>query len=578
VSRPLLSTVSTGLALLVSLANPIAQDRVASPEPVIEERVEVRLVEVSFVATARKGGQPVTDLSVSDLKVKAAGKSYPVEFVELATPVVAAGEGPEVVLDLEIPGNTKSVQLSQPGARRFFVIFIDVENDAPLGRPTAAYELASFVERSLGERDLVSVVSYDGTVNVETAFTNDFGTIAAALSRAFKRPARAGIPVETRIRDLLQRLPDCRLRQRSRTGKALPSELCLRNRLSTYIESIVADTEEYYEALEELVRYAAAITEQTTILAVTHGKTYQPGYEFMEAVDAIYGISPETAQLRAAAIARGARLRIRAERLMREALDHDVVLYILDRSAVPSGVAGAEHGTPLEPGTRPYFIAYVQAQNDMASLALDSGGNIVRSADLTEGAVRALDFERGRYTLGFYVDRWLSEEELANIDVKSRRKGVKIRTGRGSHAWAKAPMTLQGKIGFGEPKPSPTRAGIARLPFAVALDPRQFGYEQDEHGYSAGLTFHLAADSLDGDPLADVFHFFSHGYATEVWENEREHPLVLRGFIEAPPGTYLLTAKVRHPKLDRGGHLVAQVDMPPLRAESESPSEADPDR
>jgi hypothetical protein len=289
-------------------------------------------------------------------------------------------------------------------------------------------------------------------------------------------------------------------------------------------------------------------------------------------------MTPETTRLRSAALARGTRLRLRAERLMREALDHDVVLYVIDRSAMPSGVGGAEQATPLQPGSRPYLMAYMQAQNDMASLALDSGGNIVRSVNLSEGAGRALDFERGRYTLGFYADRWLSEEELAGIEVKPKRKGVKIRTGRGSHAWARAPMTLRGKIGFGDPKPSPNRAGIARLPFAVALDPRQFGYEQGEHGYTAGLTFHLVAGSMEGDPLADVFHFFSHGYAAAVWEEERENPLVLRGFIEAPPGAYLLTAKVRHPRLDRGGQLVTQVDMPPLRAESESASDTASDR
>ena len=334
-------------------------------------------------------------------------------------------------------------------------------------------------------------------------------------------------------------------------------EMCVRERLSTYMEQVRPDVEEYFDALDQLVGYASSLRGQTTILAVTHGLSYRPGYEFMEALTAVFGFNPAVSRQQGPVLARNASLRTRVERLLAGAVRRNVVLYVLDRSTAPMN-RGAEQGGYWEPGAQPYQVGYLQASQDLGQLALETGGTLLRGHDVRESASRALDLERGRYLLGIYVDEWLDASQLRRIDVDAPR-GVEIRRGRGQYADAAAEPVFEQGIELRPGARSAARADAVVVPFVLRFDRDRLGYRRSGERYRAGLGLHVVAETAAGDRLAEVYHFFTHELEAEAFGADADGTLTLVGAIEVPAGDYRLSATVRNAMSGGGGQAVADL-------------------
>lgn len=256
------------------------------------------------------------------------------------------------------------------------------------------------------------------------------------------------------------------------------------------------------------------------MFAVTHGKSFQPGETFVEAVESVYGFSQELTSLRTATKSRQVLQDARWQRALDTALRNDVTSYVLDRSNMPGELASAEHAGGGEPGARPYLRAYLQEMNDMASLAEETGGSMVRDPELASAATRAYRREQARWSLGFYPETLIRRDGLGRIRVK--------------------------------------------------VDPRQLGYERVDTGsedkpgiVQADLTVHVSVQTLAGETLAEAFHTFSHEYDLPVWQAGREKPLVLPGRLIGEPGRYRVIAKIRNYRLGKGGRVLSEVELAP---------------
>jgi hypothetical protein len=197
----------------------------------------------------------------------------------------------------------------------------------------------------------------------------------------------------------------------------------------------------------------------------------------------------------------------------------------------------------------------------MAAIALDTGGNVVRHFDLTDAGSRVLEYEEGRYTLGFYASEQLTNEELRKIEVKSRRRGVRVSTGRGSYVGRSVDRALEGRFLLQPPVRSAARDDAVIVPFRLEIDPQELGYRLVEEVYRAGLTLHLVAETAAGRSLAEVYHFFIHEYGAATWEGNRAQALTLSGAVEAPVGRYRLVAKAHNPLMGVGGQVVTEIEV-----------------
>jgi VWFA-related protein len=537
------------------------------PQPSdLQEEVDVRLIELSILARDKQR-EPVTDLAAEDVFVKVAGEKLDVAYLERVRDELSAENAElaeKVRVRLDVPGASAEALARDGGRAHYTILFIDVENDEMLVRPMAASQLTQFVVQQLGPNDMLAVMSWDGELHLETTFTNDSAAISEAIARAYSREARAGIRTETRVEQLLGRMEDCS-RQRYR-GRALT--MCLRSLLTNHIEEVLPAIREYLETLEGLVRYAGSLQQKVTLIAVTHGMAVRPETEFLESAQALYGYGTEVNRLRPAALTQTATLRRRFEEVIRSALREGVTLYVLDRSRRPTAEGSAAQSRSFQPGARPQKAAYEQAQMDMRELAVSTGGTLITNTNLLQATERAWNLERARYRLGFYSPVPLSREDLSSIKVVPRRKGLRIETGRGSYAEAASAEEIAGGVRWGDPDRL-SEDGLFRIPFEITADPRQLGYEPAGGEMAAGITAHVVVQTQAGEPVAEVFHFFTHAYPLDAWKAEQEQPLTLPGHIAAPPGNWRLVAKLENPRTGVGGTVADLVEIDASRARGE---------
>jgi hypothetical protein len=110
--------------------------------------------------------------------------------------------------------------------------------------------------------------------------------------------------------------------------------------------------------------------------------------------------------------------------------------------------------------------------------------------------------------------------------------------------------------------------GAVHLPFALAVEPKNIGYESTEPpgAVSAQLTVHIRLSTEKGRVLADSYHFLNHGYSQEIWDKGDVAPVTLTGWVEVPPGKYRLAALFTNPKNGRRGELSGDIEIRPQGA------------
>jgi VWFA-related protein len=171
-------------ALLLILALPLAAQT-------FDEKVTVHYVEVPV--TVLRDGNPVRGLTKDNFDLSDDGRKRAVESFE--------------AIDFAASDTAASVSPLNPAARRNFLLLFDLSYSNPTTIARAQTAARSFISRSIGSRDLVSIgiVDIDRGFRFVTAFTTDREMLVSAI--ADPRNFRTNDPLQISGKSALEAAP-----------------------------------------------------------------------------------------------------------------------------------------------------------------------------------------------------------------------------------------------------------------------------------------------------------------------------------------------------------------------------------
>ncbi|MDX1387718.1 MAG: VWA domain-containing protein [Acidobacteriota bacterium] len=576
-------------ALVVAIgAGPGSRAQTESPvTSELEEREEVRLIEINLIAVDSEG--LVTDLDADGVEVTLDGKPLAIAGIQSASEARLFRQGlPKVRLQLQ-PGSEERIVSTALSLPRYWVFLIDVANDVPGELDTAKAGLEQFIRNDLEEVDYAAVVSYTGEVRMEQSFTIDRDAAVEAIDRAYSRSRTAGVPTPKRIRGLGNTLRTCEPPPDPEagigggggggagggTGRFVDPDVgevsvaagspvmlvqCAKFAASAYFEEMRSYSDRYYGAIEGALRLAGEAPGVPTVFAVSHGATVHPETEFIDALRGVFGegqvfaISNELATTGAAA---------EIDRVVTLAEEQGVTVHFIDPAVKTSTTRSARDRNMQETMADPIETAWMAAQQDLRSVAQSTGGMFVADAGVVDGLRAALAREQGRYLLDVYAPAGFSAEQLEALEVVPRRPGVRIvhrnlppdsSVTEDDDFQAGAAVRETRERDDGEPGQIQT--------FLVGARQADLDYAPDGANMVADLSMRVWVETAEGDHLAEYFHFFRHTRPRDQWEAASNATLAIRGWLEAPPGSYRLVALFRNAKTGKQGRAVMEIDVP----------------
>ena len=573
------------LACLFGTAGPRAQEPApAGDEPrpsSLTEEVTVRLIQVPILAKNRNG-EPITDLTAEEIRVKDRGEKMKVAFLEPLAREEAADPLPPTRLFIDAPGGWEAVSESTDYEPRYVTILVDMEHDPGLRRDEAMEDTIRFVRERMVPGTRIAVFTYVGEVHQELLFSSDPDAVASAIRSAYGRMGRADVDMRGRVRELVRQMQDCV----SETGAFVntASEACVEDVAMLYADERKPRTADFYEALDGMIRVLGGLQGRKVVFAISHGVASDPTAEVAEALRAAIGNTEQVANLvQYLGFSEGARMEM--DRVIDVALREGVTIHFMDRMPAPTWDTGANQMEAFRPGARPAYAAYTAAQMDLEEIAVNTGGSFVADTHVFEGLSYAMDLEAGAYLLGYYTDHYLSAKQMRKVKISTARRGVRISHRRGSYDLPTV-SDVVGKFRVGEIKPpKPAAEGEKRapgnsfIPFQVVADPRGLGYETVGNGVHASFTVHIQIQDAKSRVVADGFRFLNHAYPLGAWESGEIEPIVINGWAELPPGRYSLHAEIHNPVNGHRGELLQILEVPaeaPAAAPDVTPAAAPP--
>ncbi len=528
------------------------------------DEVEVRLVEQKLLARDRKG-RSVTDLTAEELRVRdRIGNARVAYLTPLWRESVGVDSLPDVLLQMDVPDGTAEFSRTTGKEPRYVVILVDVENDPQLGTNKAAMEASRFVATQLDDSDRVSVLSYDGKLHEELPFSQDKAAAAQAVMNAYARPPRPHLDLRARIRNLISTIEECR-RDGSSSFVRDANMRCLRDVSIDYIDEHRPDAEDFFDALQGVVRVVAGLRGQKIVLALSHGVASDPMREVLESVKAVVGPTDQVSWLASSVgPAEGAEFRLTT--LFDFAIQQRVSLSFVDRSTAPMDSISASQSRANMPAAWPMKVAFSAPQDDLEKVARMTGGVFTASTNLYSGLSDTLETLAGAYVLGYYPNELLRPAELAKVKIRSSRPGIRLTYQRGFYP-RETGKKIGGAIALGAshrvdkatPEDGPRRM---RLPFEVQIDPRTLRYEEGSEEASGTFSLHVRVQNAAGRTLADSYHVITHAYPLDVWKSGEMAPVIVPGTVELTPGSFRLSAYVRSVREGLEGEFFRMLQVP----------------
>jgi len=565
--RTRLSLLSTAL-LLVSGAGIVAETRDDVREYSLQEVVEVRGLEVLLLARDADA-KPVEDLTPDDLRVEWKGEPLAFSLRKAAALPEPDGPLPQVRLTMQI-GSEERVAVTTPAAPRYYVFFIDLSADLRTRPNRAAEPLVEFVRETLRPHDLAAVLAYNGSLIFESEFGSKPVEIETAIRRAYANPRTPGLSTEQRIRTLISRIENCesvsssdlvqseeeeRMERSMTFGAVDVDPACVRGLAAAYVEEGENRARAFFQALEHTIRFSAGICERITLVALTHGVSLEPDREFTEVAQGLLGVGPLNEIRATLSTGEGARDALERARTLAER--ENVTLYIVDPARRPTGVKSARQASFFLDAASPIRLAQSLPRGPLEELASTTVGAYVADSDAADGLRKAAALERGRYRLLVYVPD--SADGDVTPTIRARRNELRITYDTGSGA---ASDTIPTELALG---PARTLTGKPStelyLPFTIAARRGDLGYRLVGSKRVVDLTLYIRLETGEGHHVASSYHPFRHSVPTEGWDASKNERLGLRGWIEAPPGRYRISALIRNASSGKAGRALRSLRL-----------------
>jgi len=401
------------LALLaLPLAPAAADEDTAAAVDRFAACAEVRIAEIEVFVTDRRGA-PVHGLTVDDFKLFENG-----DRVEIRNFYVVGGEA----------GETGNGPLAG-AAPTLLIIYVDNVNLHPLNRSRFFKDLKDFLYSGMGKDVRVMLVTNDrfhrarlswagqGSLSVRQGFTDDPTRISFALDELENlRGDRAYYDLERQ--DILREISRAEDRDPIARWRII-------NRVKTYSASIFNDVKFSVQALDDFVGSLTGLSGHKILLYVSDGFPMRAGEDVHYVLKEKYGSQSVGMMSYAYDISR------QLEGLAEAANANGVTFYALDTS----GMAGqSSTAAASASGVLSSMIDTVErknAQNPLLFMAKQTGGRAMVDTTRTGQALDSVISDFGNYySLGYRREPG-TDGEPADIKVKLRGRGMKLRYRRG---------------------------------------------------------------------------------------------------------------------------------------------------
>ncbi len=566
---------------------------------VFEEKLDVHLVQLDFLATDR-AGRPVTDLTADELIVKEVGRRQEIALFERHhAPAARSLDLPDARIHFDGPDG-QAPRVTDGAKPRWLVFLFDLVHNDLATRRRAEAAARELIGSDLTPGDQVAIATFDGTVHLEQNFTARRQTLERALDRAFARPAPA-VDWSQRMRELIFLIRDCQkqmaAQQRFETGRE-----CVASIGRNYVHEVRAQSERYIESFDTLGRLLAGVQGRKIVFLFSHGVSLDAGWEATDAIAAVAGNNVQIQELRYE-LTQEADYRPDLAAAVERAVRGDVTVFALDGSPRPTGDFDVDERVRLRNTASPYTTAFDEARRGLAELAQSTGGRFYGSGNFAADLDRALEATRGAYTVGYYRDlsRVKKLDAFFKVKIDCKRKGVEITTrpgyyltpvsraarlGRLELGVRSSLRTTPGSDGLGQKaKPEAWVSGAlaekesrpegALVPFSITANPLSFDLVEMEREVGIHFTLHLELRTREGETLADSFHFLGHSFPREVWEKGTVVAPRYAGYLSLPPGEYRFSAVLRDPRSDVYAELEQSVSVPAESHVSQASGEGD---
>ena len=357
----------------------------------------------------------VDGLRREDFELRVDGRSVPISFFENIVTGSLRDRVARPSTDQEIEAKRAAVSFRQ----RTIVFFLDDRHLSLDSTNRTRKMLANFLEKEMGQNDLVAIASASGRIGFLQQFTDNKDVLRAAMERiaplnstVTDYGSNPGAPMtefmaltiekkndsdvyEFYVRDCMKWAP--RIRTTSGTGGSRPNcELEVQNRARQIVMQAGTVTAATYYSLDTLLKSAERMPGSKLAFFISDGFLMDTG-------------------------PRGPVGDTQLERITDRARGAGVVIYTIDARGLFSGMADATGAVPMDPNGRlesANLRGVAASQDALNALAGDTGGRALRNQNYFDGFINQALTETSRY----YLIAWRPE----TTDVKTEAKKIEV--------------------------------------------------------------------------------------------------------------------------------------------------------
>ncbi len=242
-------TTGAAIAWVVALGLP-ASGVASEPQRTFSQRLEVIQIEIDLVVTDQ-AGHPVTELDPRDLALYHNGERQEVLFLEPPSSRLA---------------NANDSRQERP---RHLIIYADNLRIWPKRRNALLRRLDGFIEHRIARGDRISIVAFDGSIELLAIASREAGDIRTALTDLASRPTSVA-QIATEARQLRWALAE---------GLDFST---LQPRIERYVERLRLDAARSVAGLAKTIRVIATPAHSVSILYLSDGIPARPGDELAD--------------------------------------------------------------------------------------------------------------------------------------------------------------------------------------------------------------------------------------------------------------------------------------------------------
>lgn len=382
-------------------------------------RAESELVLVDLVATDAKG-RFVSDIRQDEIAVLEDGKRQKIRLFRLEQGEIPAGQPGEPA-----PGAARALRDVQKRGQGGYVVFLlDLQTMDLDSAERSKGAIREFLHSGMDPGDLAMLVTIRPAFHVDQPFTRELEKLDAALDQVPYRREEASLEeFAERVDEIFNRF-----------GRDIPPEVPVsyaEMEAQQYLTDLRTRLDLSCRAISALSRYLGSLPGRKRVLYFSRGYAINAYHRVSEVIqrrrDQLHRGSyrPRVATLSRLRIGNMASIYSRS---LRSAVDqanrNQVSVYSID----PRGLMLV----PFQHG-RYYDIGDVEStQEFLAPLSEDTGGLLLTNENELVDPIRtAYQDSRSYYLLGYVPDAGRKDGKFHRIEVKVKRKGLKLRYRRG---------------------------------------------------------------------------------------------------------------------------------------------------